>query len=119
MSSGRPFGYGVFTVRGDMGERLGKTQFRGQRAVWCGDTLREPLRHMISSATSKASHTKHARASTNGALALTSTMGGFMSYEEENRRNFQPTNAHTGTVTMPDMKAQGVPRVQASDIVRQ
>jgi xanthine dehydrogenase YagT iron-sulfur-binding subunit len=42
-----------------------------------------------------------------------------MSYEEENRRNFQPTNAPTGTVTMPDMKAQGVPRVQASDIVRQ
>lgn len=42
-----------------------------------------------------------------------------MSYEEANRRNFQPVNAHTGIVTMPDMEAQGVPPVQASGIVSQ
>jgi xanthine dehydrogenase YagT iron-sulfur-binding subunit len=46
-------------------------------------------------------------------------MGGFMNYKEANRRNFQPRNAHTGTDTMPAMEAQGVPRVQASGIVRQ
>ena len=42
-----------------------------------------------------------------------------MNYEEANRWNFQPVNAHTGIVTMPDMEAQGVPPVQASGIVSQ
>jgi xanthine dehydrogenase YagT iron-sulfur-binding subunit len=42
-----------------------------------------------------------------------------MSREKRNRRNVPRMNAHTGTVTMPDMEAQGVPRVQASGNVRQ
>jgi xanthine dehydrogenase YagT iron-sulfur-binding subunit len=46
-------------------------------------------------------------------------MGGFMSHEEADRRNFQPINAHTGAATMPDVDAQGASHVQASDIVMQ
>ena len=42
-----------------------------------------------------------------------------MSHEEANQRNFQPMNAHTGTVTMPGVEAQGAPHVQTSGIVRQ
>jgi hypothetical protein len=65
-------------IRGDPpGATCGNTPGTGGSgdSARCGDTPREPHRHRTSGATSVASHTKHARASTHGALVITSSDG--------------------------------------------
>jgi xanthine dehydrogenase YagT iron-sulfur-binding subunit len=46
-------------------------------------------------------------------------MGGFMSHEEPNRRNFPPSNMSISAATMPDVEAHGGPYVQARRPVMQ